>query len=298
MTNILKTVFSGVDCDRRYGVGAVALAVTLTLCGLSSRAQSQDLKVGVSQTEPNKIAFGTVGFGSLEFGAGKSPAGKSGTEKSGSVKFDTEKSGSVKFDTEKSDAVKSGTLGSSSVLKGSVKSVADAVWKQVGADEIRLESGLLLLHPAAALRVSTAHGSVIVQKNCAVLVSAEPKISHFLVLFDTWSRGVTVITDKHSRKVVSGSEMAVVQVATSDEALQELVQDGLRRRHVKVVEDTSNQFIATDQFSIPDAILKQSVLSALARSSEKSDRSMYEHLVKVAAAISVTGSPEPYTTHE
>ncbi|HEY9677538.1 MAG TPA: hypothetical protein V6C76_05990 [Drouetiella sp.] len=187
---------------------------------------------------------------------------------------------------------------STNMLKGSVKTVADAIWEQVGTDVIKLDSGELLINPLNTLRVNTAHGDVYVHKNCAVLASAEPKISRFLVLFDSWSGGVTVTTEKRTKKVISGSEFDVIEASNQNTATQELVQDGLRRRHVKFFDEGSNRFIATAQFSIPDAMVKQQVLSSLQSSTDKSDRNMFEHLIKVAAAISITGSPEPYTTHE
>lgn len=190
------------------------------------------------------------------------------------------------------------STGDKAILMGAVKSESGANWQQVGPNHLRLDSGSMLLHPSMQLKVTTPHGNIFIHKNCAVLINVNQKISRFLVLYDTWSGGVTVTTDKHSRKLTSGYEMAVAEATNANEAMQELVQDGLRRRHVKFTEDLNKCYVATDQFSIPDAILKKSMLSALARSSDRADRSMYDHMIKVAAAIAMTGAPEPYTVHE
>jgi hypothetical protein len=179
-----------------------------------------------------------------------------------------------------------------------IRTSDDALFFKVGEDSYRLEAGTILTHPAANIRVETPNGNVLISKNSVVLVKVEPDISRFFVICESFGGTVRIFTDKNFKKAGSGEELDVMDAASADEATKLVVHDGTRRRRLRLMPVSQRQFIAIDQFSIPDAMMKQDLISDLPHSDHKSRRALYERILKTAAAISICGPAEPYAQHD
>lgn len=165
------------------------------------------------------------------------------------------------------------------------------------ATQGRIDIGAAVVKGCCASKIKTPHGSIEIFKGAVVLICAEEDLTRFFVLCEPFGGSVRVTTNTHYRKATSGSEVDVIDSDTADSALQKVLRDGVRRRKLKMHPAGDNHFISTQQFSIPDAVLKQPVLVNLHTSQDKFKHRLYEKIVKTAAAISVSGSREPYSIH-
>jgi hypothetical protein len=207
-----------------------------------------------------------------------------------------------------SPIVYTGPIESSKVYDGAVESLIvdngefqlsqGSSISKAGPDLYKLTAGTVLVHPATNVRIETPNGSILISKNAVVLVKAEHKISRFFVLSESFGGTVRVFTDKHFKKAGSGEELDVIDAASADDATHLVIEDGSRRRHLQLIPVSQTQFISTDQFSIPDAMLRQELIADLHRSEQKSRRALYERILKTAAAISICGPSEPYAQHD
>ncbi len=174
----------------------------------------------------------------------------------------------------------------------------DARLSRISDDSYSLESGSVLIHKYKPVHLRTPHAEIFVQKHAVALVTVDPSVTHVLDLYDWRVGSIKVSIGKRTKSLGPGAEASVVVADDQTQAQQYVLHDGFRRRRMKCTPLGDHHFYITDECSIIDAVLKQPLLGQLKNSASKSDRTVFDEIVKTAAAMSTTIEQEPYTVHE
>ena len=171
---------------------------------------------------------------------------------------------------------------------------AGADLKITGQDRMDLTSGKLLIETTGQCVVATPLADIFIKRKALVLIRANKSSSRCLVLWDHDLGSVTVVCQKRHVRLGPGEE---AYVTDHDPKGNEIMDDEIGRRRVKVHVLGSGRAMTTDEFSLMQAMERDPLLYEMFRSPDGRDRMLKERIMKIAAVLNmVTGRRGFYTT--
>jgi hypothetical protein len=156
---------------------------------------------------------------------------------------------------------------------------------------IDLEDGTILVESVTAVTIRTPLAVVMLKPKTLVLVRLEGGMVRCFSLLGN----PQVQAGKRLITLTTGEEALVADHTPKAEEV--VLHDDIGRRRIRVSDIGDNRGVALTEFSLVHAIAREPLIAHFAQSQNPDDRTMRDHLIKMAAVLNmVTSTHGPYST--